>query len=84
MCGQQCAVGGGPRAVWCAQRRSYLRSAEHRGMPAGAPTFFVIEIEAGHALSEWETLAEARASVAFATEEAAERIGVAIAHALEG
>ena len=35
-------------------------------MLAGPPTFFVIEIETGATLSEWETLAEARASVAFA------------------
>ncbi|MDE0389958.1 MAG: hypothetical protein OXI75_14760 [Rhodospirillales bacterium] len=35
-------------------------------MPAGLPTFFVIEIDTGATLSEWETLAEARASVAFA------------------
>ena len=35
-------------------------------MHAGAPTFFVIEIETGHVLSEWETMAEARASVTFA------------------
>ena len=35
-------------------------------MPAGPPTFFVIEIETGATLGEWETLAEARASVAFA------------------
>ena len=35
-------------------------------MPSGAATFFVIEIETGATLSEWETLAEARASVAFA------------------
>ena len=34
-------------------------------MPSGAPTFFVIEIDTGITLSEWETLAEARASLAF-------------------
>lgn len=58
-------AGNASRCEPCA-RRSYVRSGEHRGMPAGAPTFFVIEIETGHTLSEWETLAEARASVAFA------------------
>ena len=36
------------------------------GLPAGPPTFFVIEIDTGTTISEWETLAEARASVAFA------------------
>ena len=56
---------GASRCAPCA-RRSYARSGEHRGLPAGPPTFFVIEIETGHALSEWETLAEARASLAFA------------------
>ena len=35
-------------------------------MPDGPPTFFVVEIETGATLSQWETLAEARASVAFA------------------
>ena len=35
-------------------------------MPAGPPTFHVIEIETGATLGEWETLAEARASLAFA------------------
>ena len=34
-------------------------------MPAGAPTFFVIENDTGATLSEWETLAEALASLAF-------------------
>ena len=56
---------GAARCPSCA-RRSYLRSGEHRGLPAGPPTFFVIEIDTGATLSEWETLAEARASVAFA------------------
>ena len=56
---------GAARCPSCA-RRSYLRSGEHRGLPAGPPTFFVIEIETGDTLSEWETLAEARASMAFA------------------
>ena len=56
---------GAARCPGCA-RKSYLRSGEHRGMPAGLPTFFVIEIDTGATLSEWETLAEARASVAFA------------------
>ena len=56
---------GAARCQSCA-KRSYLRSGEHRGLPAGPPTFFVIEIDTGATLSEWETLAEARASVAFA------------------
>ena len=56
---------GAARCPDCA-RRSYLRSGEHRGLPAGPPTFFVVEIDTGATLSEWETLAEARASVAFA------------------
>ena len=56
---------GASRCAPCA-RRSYARSGEHCGLPAGPPTFFVIEIETDHALSEWETLAEARASLAFA------------------
>ena len=56
---------GAARCPSCA-RKSYLRSSEHRGIPAGPPTFFVIEIETGATLSEWETLAEARASLAFA------------------
>ena len=56
---------GAARCPSCA-RRSYLRSGEHRGMPAGPPTFHVIEIETGATLGEWETLAEARASLAFA------------------
>ena len=56
---------GAARCPECA-RRSYLRSGEHRGLPAVPPTFFVIEIETGDTLSEWESLAEARASVAFA------------------
>ena len=56
---------GAARCPSCA-RQSYIRSGQHRGLPAGAPTFFVIEIDTGATLSEWETLAEARASVAFA------------------
>ena len=56
---------GAARCPDCA-RRSYLRSGEHRGLPAGPPTFFVVETDTGATLSEWETLAEARASVAFA------------------
>ena len=56
---------GPARCPECA-RQSYLLSGEHRGMPAGAPTFSVIAVETGHALDEWEILAEARASVAFA------------------
>ena len=56
---------GASRCAPCA-RRSYVRSGEHRGLPAGPPAFHVVEIETGHALSEWETLAEARASLAFA------------------
>lgn len=56
---------GAARCPSCA-RKSYIRSGEHRGLPAGAPTFFVIEIETGDTLGEWETLAEARASIAFA------------------
>ena len=55
---------GASRCAPCA-RRSYVRSGEHRGLPAGPPAFHVVEIETGHALSEWETLAEARASLAF-------------------
>lgn len=56
---------GASRCPSCA-RRSYVRAGEHRGLPAGPPTFFVIEVETGTTLSEWETLAEARASLAFA------------------
>ena len=44
---------GAARCPDCA-RRSYLRSGEYRGLPAGAPSFFVIDIETGDTLSEWE------------------------------
>ena len=55
---------GASRCVPCA-RRSYLRSAEHRGLPAGPTRFRVIEIATGTDLGEWSTAAELRACLAF-------------------
>ena len=62
-----CGAWAGPaaRCPECA-RTSCARSAEHRGLPAGPARFTVIALDSGDALGVWDTLAEARASVAFA------------------
>lgn len=62
-CGEFAA--GASRCPECA-RRSHARSAGHRGLPAGPPTFRVVVIDTGETLDVWDSLAEARASVAFA------------------
>ena len=55
---------GASRCVSCA-RRSYLRSGEHRGLPAGPASFRVVVIDTGEDLGCWQTAAELRACLAF-------------------
>ena len=55
---------GASRCVSCA-RRSYLRSGEHRGLPAGPASFRVVVIDTGEDLGCWQTPAELRACLAF-------------------
>ena len=56
---------GAARCAPCA-RRSWLRSADHRGLPVAAPRLRVIEVETGDDLGTWETWAEVHACLAFA------------------
>ena len=56
---------GAARCPECA-RRSYLHSAEHRGLPVATPRYRVIAIETGEDLGVWESEAEVRACLAFA------------------
>ncbi|MDE0390177.1 MAG: hypothetical protein OXI75_15880 [Rhodospirillales bacterium] len=62
----ECGVysAGASRCVPCA-RRSYLRSGEHRGLPAGPASFRVVVIDTGEDLGCWQTAAELRACLAF-------------------
>ena len=55
---------GAARCVACA-RRSYLRSAEHRGLPAAPSSFRVVVIDSGEDLGCWQSAAELRACLAF-------------------
>ena len=55
---------GASRCVPCA-RRSYLRSAEHRGLPVAPSSFRVVVIDTGEDLGCWQTPAELQACLAF-------------------
>ena len=55
---------GAARCVVCA-RRSYLRSAERRGLPAAPSSFRVVVIDTGKDLGCWQSAAELRACLAF-------------------
>ena len=61
-CGAHSA--GASRCVPCA-RRSYLRSGEHRGLPAAPSSFRMVVIDTGEDLGCWQTAAELRACLAF-------------------
>ena len=52
------------RCPTCA-RRSYLRSGEHRGLPAAPSSFRVVVLDTGEDLGCWPTAAELRACLAF-------------------
>lgn len=55
---------GASRCVPCA-RLSYLRSGEHRGLPAAPASFRVVVIDTGEDLGCWESGAELAACLAF-------------------
>ncbi len=62
-CGEYAA--GASRCEPCA-RRSWARSAEHRGLPAGPTRYRVLEIATGADHGQWDSLAEVAACLAFA------------------
>ena len=55
---------GASRCPPCA-RHSYLRSGEHRGLPAAPSSFRVVVIDTGEDLGCWQTAAELQACLAF-------------------
>ena len=55
---------GAARCPTCA-RRSYLRSGEHRGLPAAPSSFRLVVLDTGEDLGCWQTTAELWACLAF-------------------
>ena len=47
------------------RKSGYLRSAEHRGLPAAPSSFRVVVIDTGEDLGCWQSAAELRACLAF-------------------